>query len=57
MNEFILKSLNAYKAVVAKALKWNAVGAMPEELSLCKEMIELLPFKMDRVVAKGGFRV
>jgi hypothetical protein len=57
LNQFIKKSLDAYKAVVAKAEAWNAEQAMPEELALCREMIQLLPYKMDRVVAKGGFRV
>jgi hypothetical protein len=45
------------QAVVAKAEAWNAESVMPEELALCREMIKLLPYKMDRVVAKGGFRV
>jgi hypothetical protein len=57
LNQFIKKSLDQYRAVVAKALTWNAVGVMPEELELCKQMIELLPHKLDRVVAKGSFRV
>lgn len=57
LNQFIKKSLDQYKAVVSKALAWKAVHVMPQELELCSEMIQLLPHKMDRVVAKGGFRV
>lgn len=57
-NTFTKKALDQYRAVVQKALDWNAVHVMPQELELCKEMIELLPFKMDRVSGTGkGFRV
>lgn len=59
LNQFIKKSLDAYTAVVAQAEAWgpSAVKCMAEELPLCREMMQLLPIKMDRVVAKGGFRV
>ncbi len=57
LNEFTKKSLQAYQRVVAKAEAWKAEECISEELALCREMIQLLPYKMDRVVAKGGFQV
>lgn len=53
LNQFVKKAYDQYRAVIAKALAWNAVHVMPEELTLCKEMVDLLPHKMDRV-AQGS---
>ena len=57
LNEFTKKAWQAYAKVVAKAEQWKADETMPTEIELCREMVKLLPIKMDRTVAKGSFQV
>lgn len=56
LNQFTKKAYDQYRLVIATALNWDAVHVMPEELTLCKEMVDLLPHKMDRISAKGSFK-
>lgn len=57
MNHFIKLSFDAYNKLLMKAKEWNAEHCMEKELELCREMVQLLPYKMDRVVARGSFQV
>lgn len=56
LNQFTKKAYEQYKAVVNKAESWHAESAMGEELELCRQMVQLLPLKMDKTVAHGSFR-
>ncbi len=57
MNRFIKLSFDAYNKLLMKAKEWNAEHCMEKELELCREMVQLLPYKMDRVAARGSFQV
>lgn len=54
---FLNKSLESYKKVIAFAERHGgeAEEAFAGELGICREMVELLPLKMSRVMATGSF--
>jgi len=52
MSEYMAKSLNLYKKVVDKAAQYKTT-VFDEELILCKQMIELLPIKIQKMMSSG----
>jgi hypothetical protein len=52
LNQFLKHALDEYRLVLELAAKWQVRG-FAEELRACEQMAELLPLKMDRMLATG----